>query len=104
MRMGVIQTNDPKGLVSQGRSELATGAGEVASQKRGALQHPSRAGLHQPGQAGDGVLGQVRQQSLQMRPPAQPVELVGGRRQPIDGQPGPGAISSAMALPVWCSG
>src|SRR5687767_764297 len=48
------------------RSEVQPGGGEEADQQTGRYLHPSQAGLHQRGQVADGVLGQVRQRSLQM--------------------------------------
>src|SRR3954451_18449040 len=72
--------NDLQWLVLQERPELKSGAGEEAGQQRRAVLHPSQAALHQRGQLGDGVLGQVGQRSLQMRPDRlDQGEFVGGR-------------------------
>src|SRR3954470_17273952 len=60
--------NDLQWLVLQERSEAKSGAGEEAGQQRRAVLHPSQAALHQRGQLGDGVLGQVGQRLLQVRP------------------------------------
>src|SRR3954468_3109193 len=70
-------------------SEVEPSAGEEAGQQLGAVLHPFEPGLHERGELGDVVLGQVGQRSLQVRPPRlHRVELVGVRGQPVDRQPG----------------
>src|SRR5512135_3746349 len=57
---------DLQGPGLQEGSEVEPGAGEEAGEQAGAVLHPLEAGLHQRGELGDGVLGEVRQGSLQM--------------------------------------
>jgi hypothetical protein len=71
--------------------EVQAGAGEEAAEQGGPVLHPLEPGLDQRSQLGDVAFGQVGQGPFEVGPDQlDGVELVGIRREPVDGQPVPG--------------